>query len=116
MVYFGRPSFFAVDVHQTSRVFLGCCAWPRHAYRHVQTLTRRCGFLAGFPLRATGGKGKRSLLWFALLAGHGQYVLACLRRGQALRPEVGHTPQIPRQINKISLIKIKLEKSVDFYN
>ena len=60
MVYFGRPSFFAVDVHQTTRVFLGCCAWPRHAYRHVQTLTRRCGFLAGFPLRATGDKGVRA--------------------------------------------------------
>ena len=34
--------------------------WPRHAYRHVLTLTRRCGILAGFPLRATGGKGVRA--------------------------------------------------------
>ena len=81
------------DENRTNRVLLGRCAWPRHAYRHVQTLTRRCGFLAVLPLRATGGKGKRSLLWFALPAGHGQYVLACPRRGQALRPEVGHTPQ-----------------------
>jgi hypothetical protein len=48
-----------VDDNQANRVLIGCCAWPRHAYRHVQTLTRRCGFLAGFPLRATGGKGVR---------------------------------------------------------
>ena len=54
------PYSFVVDDNQTNRVSLGCRAWPRHAYRHVQTLTRRCGFLAVLPLRATGGKGVRA--------------------------------------------------------
>ncbi len=49
-----------VDENQIIRVLLGCCAWPRHAYRHVLTLTRRCGFLAVLPLGATGGKGVRA--------------------------------------------------------
>ena len=49
-----------VDESQTVIKLFGCCAWSCHAYRHVRTLTRRCGVHSGLPLRDTEGKGIRA--------------------------------------------------------
>ncbi len=89
-----------VDESQTVIKLFGCCAWSCHAYRHVRTLTRRCGYIAGYRLEPRKVKVFAPRVLMPRPAGHGLDMLAYLKKGPstpAVRADTRATLNFPNK-------------------